>query len=57
MSEAVMDMYNALIDCGFTQNQVDEMDIVHHLKLLARRKQQKNKKEQEDVLYIDQVLG
>lgn len=52
-----MDMYNALIDCGFTQNQVDEMDIVHHLKLLARRKQQKNKKEQEDVLYIDQVLG
>ncbi|CAM4416638.1 hypothetical protein BAMA111019_24105 [Bacillus manliponensis] len=51
-----MDMYNALIDCGFTQNQVDEMDIVHHLKLLARRKSKDKKKEPEG-LYIDQVLG
>jgi hypothetical protein len=52
-----MDMYNSLIDIGFTQNQIDEMDIVYHLKLLARRKQSQKKKEEDQVLYIDQVLG
>ncbi|GIN38452.1 hypothetical protein [Heyndrickxia oleronia] len=54
MSEAVQDLYNSLIDIGFTQNQIDEMDIVYHLQLLARRKQEKQK---EDVVYIDQILG
>lgn len=49
-----MEMYNALMDCGFTQNQIDEMDIVYHLKLLAQRKGEKKK---DDVIYIDQVLG
>jgi len=53
MSEAVQDLYNSLIDIGFTQNQIDEMDIVYHLKLLARRK---NSKKESEVLYIDQVL-
>lgn len=54
LSEAVQDMYNALIDVGFTQNQIDEMDIVYYLKLLARRK---NATKKEEVVYIDQVLG
>ncbi|MDQ0268872.1 hypothetical protein [Cytobacillus purgationiresistens] len=49
-----MDMYNALIDVGFTQNQIDEMDVVYHLKLLAQRKKEKQKK---DVVFIDQILG
>ncbi|MFC0188237.1 hypothetical protein ACFFJY_08075 [Fictibacillus aquaticus] len=57
MQEAVMDMYNALMDIGFSQNQIDEMDIVYHLQLLARRKADKVKKADEDVLYIDQVIG
>ncbi|QBP06947.1 hypothetical protein [Virgibacillus phage Mimir87] len=54
MSDAVRDMYNALIDVGFTQNQIDEMDIVYHLKLLAQRKKEK---QTDEVMYIDQVLG
>jgi hypothetical protein len=47
-------MYNALLEIGFTQNQIDDMDIVYHLQLLARRKQEKQK---DEVVYIDQVLG
>jgi hypothetical protein len=47
-------MYNALIEIGFTQNQIDEMDIVYHLQLLARRKAEKQEKE---AVYIDQILG
>ncbi|KXG09953.1 hypothetical protein AT864_01513 [Anoxybacillus sp. P3H1B] len=54
MSEAVQDLYNALIDIGFTQNQIDEMDIVYHLQLLARRKQEGK---QDEVIFIDQLLG
>jgi hypothetical protein len=54
LREAVLDMYNALIEIGFTQNQIDEMDIVYHLQLLARRKVEKQK---DEVVYIDQVLG
>ncbi|MGG3798989.1 hypothetical protein [Metabacillus fastidiosus] len=57
MSESVLDMYNALIDVGFTQNQIDEMDIIHHLQLLARRKDEKQEKQQNEVVYIDQILG
>ncbi|MCY8511264.1 hypothetical protein ACUUYQ_19515 [Bacillus halotolerans] len=59
MSEAVMDMYNALEEVGFSQNQIDEMDIVYHLKRLARRKEAtKNPKPNEsDQVYIDQILG
>ncbi|MHA7912922.1 hypothetical protein [Bacillus altitudinis] len=44
MSDAVLDMYNALEDIGFTQNQIDEMDIVYHLKRLARRKEASKEK-------------
>jgi len=54
LSEAVQDLYNSLIDVGFTQNQIDEMDIVYHLKLLARRKKDN---QQEEIIYIDQILG
>jgi hypothetical protein len=54
LHEAVQDLYNSLIDIGFTQNQIDDMDIVYHLQLLARRKQEVKK---DEVVYIDQVLG
>jgi hypothetical protein len=54
LREAVQDLYNSLIDIGFTQNQIDDMDIVYHLQLLARRKQEVKK---DEVVYIDQVLG
>ncbi|MCX4077497.1 hypothetical protein OQZ55_14970 [Bacillus subtilis] len=59
MSEAVMDMYNALEEVGFSQNQIDEMDIVYHLKRLARRKETtENPKPNEiDQVFIDQILG
>ncbi|ADM37957.1 hypothetical protein ACT3UT_14190 [Bacillus spizizenii ATCC 6633 = JCM 2499] len=59
MSEAVMDMYNALEEVGFSQNQIDEMDIVYHLKRLARRKEttENPKPNENDQMYIDQILG
>ncbi|AII38066.1 hypothetical protein ACSHUH_05845 [Bacillus subtilis] len=59
MSEAVMDMYNALEEVGFSQNQIDEMDIVYHLKRLARRKEttENPKANENDQVYIDQILG
>lgn len=49
-----MEMYNALIDVGFTQNQIDQMDIVYHLRLLAQRRKAKEK---QDEVFIDQILG
>ncbi len=54
-----MDMYNALEEVGFSQNQIDEMDIVYHLKRLARRKEttENPKTNENDQLYIDQILG
>lgn len=54
LSETVMDAYNNLIDLGYTQNQIDEMDILYHLELLGRRKQAKETKEDE-ILYIDDL--
>ncbi|MBG9768696.1 hypothetical protein [Bacillus vallismortis] len=59
MSEAVMDMYNALEEVGFSQNQIDEMDIVYHLKRLARRKEttENPKPNENDQVFIDQILG
>ncbi|MCO4849980.1 hypothetical protein [Bacillus vallismortis] len=59
MSEAVMDMYNALEEVGFSQNQIDEMDIVYHLKRLARRNKTANKPRSNhgEQMYIDQILG
>lgn len=54
-----MDMYNALEEVGFSQNQIDEMDIVYHLKRLARRKEttENSKTNENDQVYIDQILG
>lgn len=55
-----MDMYNALEEVGFSsQNQIDEMDIVYHLKRLARRKEttENPKANENDQVYIDQILG
>ncbi|MGF9744117.1 hypothetical protein ABEX06_11570 [Bacillus safensis] len=63
MSDAVLDMYNALEDIGFSQNQIDEMDIVYHLKRLGRRKEvskekpSKNATASDKPLYIDQIPG
>lgn len=53
-----MDMYNALKKSG-SQNQIDEMDIVYHLKRLARRKEttENPKPNENDQMYIDQILG
>lgn len=39
---------------GYTQNEIDEMDILYHLQLLGRRKQEKETNE-DDVLYIDDL--
>ncbi|KUL16078.1 hypothetical protein B4125_0125 [Bacillus paralicheniformis] len=53
-------MYNALEEIGYTQNQIDEMDILYHLRRLARRKEAGGKpagEKEEKRLYIDQVLG
>lgn len=47
-------MYNQLIDIGISQNEIDEMDIIYHLQLLGRRKQEKEPT-QDDVLYIDDL--
>lgn len=52
-----MDAYNGLIDLGYTQNQIDEMDILYHLQLLGRRKQENEKEEESDVLYIDDAFA
>ncbi|MFA1779689.1 hypothetical protein [Bacillus velezensis] len=61
MPESVLDMYNALEEIGYTQNQIDEMDIVYHLKRLARRKSQEKTqtktKNNDEPMYIDQFLG
>ncbi|QAV93718.1 hypothetical protein ES966_17040 [Bacillus velezensis] len=61
LSESVLDMYNALEEVGYTQNQIDEMDIVYHLKRLARRKSQEKTqtkaKNNDEPMYIDQFLG
>lgn len=50
-------MYNHLIDIGHSQNEIDEMDIVYHLELLGRRKQEKENMDDDDVLYIDDIPG
>ncbi|WP_198863981.1 hypothetical protein [Bacillus velezensis] len=60
LSESVLDMYNALEEIGYTQNQIDEMDIVYHLKRLARkitREDTNEGKNNDEPMYIDQILG
>lgn len=49
-----MDAYNQLIDVGFTQNEIDEMDILYHLQLLGRRKQEKETSS-DGKIYIDDL--
>lgn len=49
-------MYNALIDIGFTQNQIDEMDIPFHLELLGRRKQSSKTTKSSGPIYIDDII-
>lgn len=52
-----MDMYNQLIDIGLTQNEIDNMDMVYHLQLLGRRKQEKEGANDDGLLYIDDIPG
>jgi len=52
----VLDAYNQLIDIGHTQNEIDNMDILYHLKLLGRRKQDKTTTKANEPLYIDDVI-
>lgn len=47
-------MYNQLIDIGLTQNDIDNMDIPYHMRLLGRRKEEKETNE-DDKLYIDDL--
>lgn len=47
-----MDAYNNLMDLGYTQNQIDEMDIIYHLQLLGRRK---GEVKEDEILYIDDL--
>lgn len=54
-----MDAYNQLIDLGYTQNEIDEMDILYHLQLLGRRKQENQSgqgNQSDEAVYIDDVL-
>lgn len=53
-----MDAYNGLIDLGYTQNQIDDMDILYHLQLLGRRKANEDSGETSDdePLYIDDAF-
>lgn len=52
----MLDAYNQLIDLGNTQNDIDNMDILYHLQLLGRRKQEKETVKDE-VLYMDDALS
>ncbi|MBP1967974.1 hypothetical protein J2Z83_000066 [Virgibacillus natechei] len=56
------DMYSSLIELGYTQNQIDEMDIIYHMKLLAHRKANrktkgKGKQSNQSQVTIDQIPG
>ena len=47
-----------MIDLGYTQNQIDEMDILYHLQLLGRRKQESEKENNDnEPLYIDDAFA
>ncbi len=55
-----MDAYNGLIDLGYTQNQIDDMDILYHLQLLGRRKQLNGDgqpTQDDEPFYIDDFLN
>jgi len=50
------------MEVGFTQNQIDEMDLVYHMELMGHKKKmskdnkkQKNKSPQS--VTIDQIIG
>lgn len=47
-----MDAYNNLIDLGYKQNEIDEMDIIYHLQLLGHKK---GETKEEEILYIDDL--
>lgn len=60
MTEIVMDMYIGLEDLGYTQNQIDEIDIIYHIKKLGRRKQTNEKQDKtlanDDYITFDKVV-
>lgn len=52
-----MDAYNNLMDLGYAQNEIDDMDILYHLKLMGRRKQEKQGAADDEPLYIDDAFA
>lgn len=49
-----------MIDLGYTQNQIDEMDILYHLQLLGRRKEETETEQENndnEPLYIDDAFA
>ncbi|GIN59245.1 hypothetical protein J8TS2_35640 [Lederbergia ruris] len=57
MSESVLSMYDSLMQIGLTQNEIDEMDLIYHLKLLAHKKNSSNDNKNKQPLTIDQIIG
>ncbi|KRG15617.1 hypothetical protein ACA30_05880 [Virgibacillus soli] len=61
MSESVLSMYDSLMQIGLTQNEIDEMDLIYHLKLLAHKKNSskgsKKTTQNKQPLTIDQIIG
>lgn len=49
------------MEIGFTQNEIDEMDIIWHMKMLAHRQQsngtKENKPQSNKPVTIDQIIG
>jgi hypothetical protein len=47
------------MEIGFSQNQIDEMDLVYHMQLLAHRKESKGDKKVKSnkSVTIDQIIG
>ena len=43
MGDSIKELYIGLEDIGYTQNDIDEMDITYHLEKLGYRKKQNEK--------------
>jgi len=59
LADSVKEMYLSLMEIGFSQNQIDEMDLVYHMQLLAHRKESKGDKKVKSnkSVTIDQIIG
>jgi len=41
---------------GHTQNEIDDMDIIYHLQLLGRKKQEKSGTTNNEPIYADDIF-